>query len=252
MRLTSKERIVLHLLEYARHAEAAEVPPSMTQEGVTNAAGIDLRHLSQYMHPLIRDGNVRERMAHVTGIRQRRKVYDLTDSGRIIAMRQPTASDLRLIVAIIKASTDLERIGDEVQKVALIAARLAAEDQHPDRYREIRHISRLVIDQVHDALHAFARLDAESALACKRRDLDVDAEYEAIQRQNITYMMENPRNIRRAIDTMWMVRSLERVGDHAKNICEYIVYAVHGKDIRHVSLDDAEEQIREFVARRNL
>jgi len=87
MRLTSKERIVLHLLEYARHAEAAEVPPSMTQEGVTNAAGIDLRHLSQYMHPLIRDGNVRERMAHVTGIRQRRKVYDLTDSGRIIAMR---------------------------------------------------------------------------------------------------------------------------------------------------------------------
>ena len=173
------------------------------------------------------------------------------ECGRIIAMRQPTASDLRLIVAIIKASTDLERIGDEVQKVALIAVRLAREEQTPHRYRDLRHISRLVINQVHDALHAFARLDAESALACKRRDLEVDAEYEAIQRQNMTYMMENPRNIRRAIDTMWVVRSLERVGDHAKNICEYIVYAVHGKDIRHVSLDDAEEQIREFVARRN-
>lgn len=173
------------------------------------------------------------------------------ECGRIIAMRQPTASDLRLVVAIIKASTDLERIGDEVQKVALIAVRLAREEQTPHRYRDVRHISKLVIDQVHDALHAFARLDAESALACKRRDLEVDAEYESIQRQNMTYMMENPRNIRRAIDTMWVVRSLERVGDHAKNICEYIVYAVHGKDIRHVSLDDAEEQIREFVARRN-
>src|SRR3990172_4227881 len=87
VRLTSKERILLHLLEHARHAEAPEVPPAMTQEGVTNAAGIDLRHLSQYMRPLVRDGNVRERMAHVTGIRQRRKVYDHTDSGRLIAMR---------------------------------------------------------------------------------------------------------------------------------------------------------------------
>lgn len=173
------------------------------------------------------------------------------ECGRIIAMRQPTASDLRLIVAIIKASTDLERIGDEVEKVALIAVRLAREEQTPQRFRDLRHISKLVVDQVHDALHAFARLDAESALACKRRDLEVDAEYEIIQRQNMTYMMENPRNIRRAIDTMWVVRSLERVGDHAKNICEYVVYAVHGKDIRHLSLDDAEDQIREFVARRN-
>ena len=211
------------------------------------------QQLEQAVQALVEgDSQLGERVA--LGDRQVNQMEIAIDEecGRIIAMRQPTASDLRLIVAIIKASTDLERIGDEVQKVALIAARLAAEDQHPDRYREIRHISRLVIDQVHDALHAFARLDAESALACKRRDLDVDAEYEAIQRQNITYMMENPRNIRRAIDTMWMVRSLERVGDHAKNICEYIVYAVHGKDIRHVSLDDAEEQIREFVARRNL
>ncbi len=173
------------------------------------------------------------------------------ECGRIIAMRQPTASDLRIIVAIIKTITDLERIGDEVEKVALIAARLASGDGAPDRYRELRHISKLVVDQVHDALHAFARLDAEAAFACARRDRDVDVEYEAIQRQNITYMMEDPRNITRAIDTMWLVRAMERVGDHAKNICEYIVYAVHGKDIRHVSLDDAEEQIREFIARRN-
>jgi len=166
------------------------------------------------------------------------------DCGRVIAMRQPTASDLRVVVAIIKTITDLERIGDEVEKVALIASRLAGSEQPQDRYREIRHLARLVTDMVHDALHAFARLDASEALAVARRDRVVDEEYESIQRQNITYMMEDPRAIRRALDIMWIVRSLERVGDHAKNICEYVVYTVYGKDIRHLSLDDAEAEIR--------
>lgn len=166
------------------------------------------------------------------------------DCGRVIAMRQPTASDLRVVVAIIKTITDLERIGDEVEKVALIASRLAGAEQPQDRYREIRHLARLVTDMVHDALHAFARLDASEALAVARRDRVVDEEYESIQRQNITYMMEDPRAIRRALDIMWIVRSLERVGDHAKNICEYVVYTVYGKDIRHLSLEDAEAEIR--------
>jgi len=166
------------------------------------------------------------------------------DCGRVIAMRQPTASDLRVVVAIIKTITDLERIGDEVEKVALIASRLASSEQPQDRYREIRHLARLVTDMVHDALHAFARLDASEALAVARRDRVVDEEYESITRQNITYMMEDPRAIRRALDIMWIVRSLERVGDHAKNICEYVVYTVYGKDIRHLSLEDAEAEIR--------
>jgi phosphate transport system protein len=166
------------------------------------------------------------------------------ECGRIIAMRQPTASDLRVIVAIIKTITDLERIGDEVEKIALIASRLATTEQPGDKYRDIRHLARLVTDMVHDCLHAFARLDAKEALEIARRDRTVDEEYEAIQRQNITYMMEDPRNIRRALDIMWIVRALERVGDHAKNICEYIVFTVHGKDIRHLTLEDAEEQIR--------
>ena len=162
------------------------------------------------------------------------------ECGKILATRQPTASDLRVIVAIIKTITDLERIGDEVEKVAVIASRLAAVEPPTDRYREVRHLSRLVTEMVHDALHAFARLDAAEALAVARRDRVVDEEYEAIQRQNITYMMEDPRSIRRALEVMWVVRALERVGDHAKNICEYIVYMVHGKDIRHLSLEDAE------------
>jgi phosphate transport system protein len=169
------------------------------------------------------------------------------ECGRIIATRQPTASDLRVMVAIIKTITDLERIGDEVEKIGYIAARLATMEKPQDNYREIRHLARLVTDMVHDALHAFTRLGVDQAFEVARRDRKVDEEYEAIQRQSITFMMEDPRSIRRALDVMWVVRALERIGDHAKNICEYTVYMVHGKDIRHVSLDDAEHQIREFA-----
>ena len=167
------------------------------------------------------------------------------ECGRIIATRQPTASDLRVMVAIIKTITDLERIGDEVEKVGFIAAKLASMEKPSDHYREIRHLGKLVIGMVHDALHAFARLDADEAFEVARSDRKVDEEYEAIQRQNITFMMEDPRSIRRALEVMWVVRALERIGDHAKNICEYTVYMVHGKDIRHLSLDDAERQIRD-------
>ena len=169
------------------------------------------------------------------------------ECGRIIATRQPAASDLRVMVAIIKTITDLERIGDEVEKVGHIAARLATMEKPSDNYREIRHLGRLVTEMVHDALHSFARLDADEAFEVARRDRKVDEEYESIQRQNITFMMEDPRSIRRALEIMWVVRALERIGDHAKNICEYTVYMVHGKDIRHLSLDDAERQIRDFA-----
>ena len=169
------------------------------------------------------------------------------ECSRIIATRQPTASDLRVMVAIIKTITDLERIGDEVEKVGNIAARLATMEKPADNYREIRHLGRLVTEMVHDSLHAFARLDADEAFEVARRDRKVDEEYEAIQRQSITFMMEDPRSIRRALDIMWVVRALERIGDHAKNICEYTVYMVHGKDIRHLSLDDAERQIRDVA-----
>jgi phosphate transport system protein len=168
------------------------------------------------------------------------------ECSRILATRAPTAGDLRVIVAIIKTITDLERIGDEGEKIAYIASRLASMERPADSYREVKHLGRQVAHMVHDALDAFARMDAHAALRVAREDRSVDEEYEAIQRQCITFMMEDPRQIRRALDVMWVVRALERIGDHAKNMCEYIIYMVHGKDVRHTELDDIE---RELAAR---
>jgi phosphate transport system protein len=173
------------------------------------------------------------------------------DCSRILATRGPTASDLRLIVAVIKTITDLERIGDETEKLGHIATRLASLDRPADRYREIKHLGELVGEIVHGALDAFARLDADAALAVARRDRVVDEEYDAIQRQCITFMMEDPRTIRRALDVLWVARALERVGDHAKNICEYVIYMVLGKDIRHLSIEDVEQTLAAARAARS-
>jgi phosphate transport system protein len=165
------------------------------------------------------------------------------DCSRILATRGPTASDLRLIITILKTITDLERIGDEGEKVAAIAARLAIRERPNNRYRELRNLGELVTGMVHDTLDAFARFDTRLALAVLRRDRTVDEEYEAIHRQNITFMMEDPRSIRRALDVMWVVRSMERIGDHAKNICEYLIYLVLGKDVRHTKIEEIEREL---------
>ncbi|MDE2295500.1 MAG: phosphate signaling complex protein PhoU [Gammaproteobacteria bacterium] len=165
------------------------------------------------------------------------------ECSRILALRAPTAGDLRVIVAIIKTITDLERIGDEVEKIAYIGSRLATMERPADKYREVKHLGRHVEQMVHDALDAFARMDSRAALKTAQEDRMVDEEYEAIQRQCMTFMMEDPRTIRRALELMWVVRALERIGDHAKNIGEYVIYMVHGKDIRHTSLEEVERHI---------
>jgi len=166
------------------------------------------------------------------------------DCSRILATRAPAAGDLRLIVAVIKTITDLERIGDEAEKIGYIGSRLAAVERPADRYRELKHLGRIVGDMVHKSLDAFARLDPEAAVAVTKEDRLVDEEYEAIQRQCITFMMEDPRTIRRALDVLWVARALERIGDHAKNVCEYVVYMVYGKDIRHLAIEDVERHVQ--------
>jgi len=161
------------------------------------------------------------------------------ECGRILAMRAPAAGDLRLIVAIIKTITDLERIGDEAEKIGFLASRLAAMDRPSDSYRELKNLGTHVLHMVRDAMNAFARLDVAEALEVVREDERADEEYEAIQRQCITFMMEDPRSIKRVMNVTWAARSLERIGDHAKNICEYVIYMVQGRDVRHTDLTDA-------------
>jgi phosphate transport system protein len=129
-------------------------------------------------------------------------------------------------------------MGDEAEKIGRLAAHLAGQERPTNNYREIRHLGDHVIVMVRNTLDAFARMSVDTAVSTALSDKLVDEEYEAISRQSITFMMEDPRTIRRVLDVMWIVRSLERIGDHAKNICEYVIYTVRGKDVRHTSLDD--------------
>jgi phosphate transport system protein len=164
---------------------------------------------------------------------------------RIIALRQPAASDLRLVIAVSKAVSDLERIGDESAKIAKLAIQLHKEGEAPRGYVEIRHIGDRVRNMTQQALTAFARLDVDTALAVAQEDKNVDREYESAMRELITFMMEDPRSIKRVMSIIWSLRALERIGDHARNIAESVIYLVKGKDVRHVSIDELERQVKE-------
>ncbi|MGB2533240.1 MAG: phosphate signaling complex protein PhoU [Porticoccaceae bacterium] len=151
----------------------------------------------------------------------------------IIARRQPAASDLRFVMMVTKAINDLERIGDEARKIANHAVILSEQDGLSQGYKEVRHLGDSVSGMLANALDAFARFDVDAAMKTLNEDAQVDLDYKSALRELVTYMMEDPRSISRAINILWVVRSLERIGDHAKNLCEQIVYVVKGKDIRH-------------------
>jgi len=158
---------------------------------------------------------------------------------RIVARRQPAASDLRLVMAVIKTITDLERIGDEAKRVA----RMVAEEMHgalnEEMRQELEHMGGLVREMLRRVLDAFARMDVQTAMQVVDTDNKVDTKFAVITRQLMTYMATDPRSIPLIMNLLWAARAMERIGDRCENIAEYIFYLVYGRDVRHISLDVA-------------
>jgi phosphate transport system protein len=155
----------------------------------------------------------------------------------VLARRQPAARDLRLVVAVIKTITDLERIGDEAERIARMASRLVGEDRALRLFTQIYGLGQHVRGMVNGALDAFAHLDTAKAVQVWSEDRFVDREYESLMRELMTYMMEDPSSIPSVLQAMFAARAIERIGDRAGNICEYVIYLVKGKDVRHTRVD---------------
>ena len=165
------------------------------------------------------------------------------DLGQIIVRRQPAASDLRLILAVSKAVTDLERVGDEAAKIARMAREVHAAGRNTGvSLGTVRHVSGAAIGMLRKSLDAFARLDAAAAARVCREDATIDEEFRAVLRQLLTFMMEDPRTITTSMQIVWAAKAFERIGDHAKNIAEYAIYVVKGRDVRHIPLAELERE----------
>lgn len=156
---------------------------------------------------------------------------------RIIAKRQPAAGDLRLIMAVVKTIADLERIGDEAQKIAKVALESFSSSQQ-DLLVNLDNLGRRVLEFLQASLDAFTRMDCDAAIKIHQMDDKINREYEALMRQLMTYMMEDPRSIPQVMTVIWSARALERIGDRCQNICEYIIYFVKGKVVRHTTAED--------------
>lgn len=166
------------------------------------------------------------------------------DCTYILARRQPAAGDLRMVMAIIKTITDIERIGDESEKIAratidLVAAGFTSMDS---LMQQIDGLGQMVVSVLREALDAFVRMDMEAAVRAARKDKEVDARYFELLAELIAHMKSEPAEIEEYQSLIWVIRALERIGDHSKNICEYIVYLVRGKDVRHTTIDEIEQQ----------
>lgn len=160
---------------------------------------------------------------------------------QIIALRQPAAFDLRLLLVVLRIINELERIGDLAERIAKVAIQLSTTNEgRTDEYHELKHMAGLVKEMLHASLDSFARMNIEGITNITGSDAAVDREYASIIRQLITQMMEDPRNITRMLDMLWTVRALERIGDHSRYICEHLIYMVKGEDVRHLSQAELE------------
>ncbi len=164
----------------------------------------------------------------------------------ILARRQPAASDLRMVMTVLKTITDLERIGDEAEKIARMAKLIHQSDRlFMPRFSEIKHVADVALAMLRKSLDAFARLDINAAAQVVPQDQHLDEEFRMILRQLITFMMEDPRTISTSLEILFVAKAIERIGDHAKNMSEYVVYMVKGKDVRHVTIEEFEREARE-------
>lgn len=165
---------------------------------------------------------------------------------RIIARRQPAAGDLRMVIMIIKTITDLERIGDEAKKIAITAKNLSRNGSLTlPRFDKIKHVANLTLDMLFQSLDAFAKLDISAVAQIVRQDEQVDDEFRAVIRYLVSFMMEDPRTISSALEILFVAKAIERIGDHAKNMSEYVVYMVKGRDVRHIAVEEIERAVRQ-------
>lgn len=165
------------------------------------------------------------------------------ECGQIIVRRQPAASDLRMLLAISKIVTDLERVGDEAAKIARMSKQIYERSRMPvPQLADVKHVGGIAVGMLRKALDAFARLDPAEGARIVREDAAIDEEFRSIVRQLITFMMEDPRTISPAIEIMWIAKSIERIGDHSKNMAEQVIYIVKGTDVRHTTLEAIERE----------
>ena len=190
------------------------------------------------------DVELAKRVIHDDGKVNTMEVSIDEECTQILALRQPSARDLRLVVIVIKTIIDLERIGDEAKRIAHHAINLSSQPTGKHQLTEIEQLASQVQNLLRNALDAFARMDVDTALRVVQDDKLVDSEYEHIVRQQITYIMENPSSTPACLDIIWTSRSLERIGDRSCNICEYVIYYAKGKNIRHISIEQVQKDLR--------
>ena len=230
-----------HHISKQFNLELEEIKNNMLEMG-----GVIERQIADAMKSLL-EGDT-GLAAHVLAVEDRIDSMELNideECSLILARRHPAASDLRLVLAIIKTVRDLERVGDESAKIARMAIKLSEEGEFNQGLVEFRHLADSVTRMISGSLDAFARYDADAALEVVRDDVAVDMVYASVMRSLITYMMEDPRSISRVLNMLWALRALERIGDHAKNVAEHVIYLVKGMDVRHEKLSDVEEQLED-------
>lgn len=232
----------LHLDQHISHQFNLEL--EAIRHKVLNMGGLVEQQVGKSLTALLEsDGDLGRAVANADFEINALEVEIDEECTQVLARRQPAASDLRLIVTVIKVITDLERIGDEAEKMGRFSAELASTKDVPSYRKELRHLGDLVKSMLGDALDAFARLDVNAAIKTAARDADIDAEYETLQRLLATHIMEDPRQVTNLFKITWCARALERIGDHSVNICEYVVYLVKGKDIRHTSFEQMRSEL---------